>query len=143
MEENVKKYKIRIAGNPNVDKLIAYQKQYPEVLSFDTHYDIKYYSRMVDIFPRELINNVILTAKCILREKNAAIERRREMNNYIMDIKMDLFSISKNLQYGFFVEAETDFKHVKVNYLNVLIGILKYTYLIYRLKQANKSYSNI
>ena len=60
-----------------------------------------------------------------------------------MDIKMDLFNISKNLQYGFFVEVETDFKHVKVNYLNVLIGILKYTYFMYRLKQANKSYSNI
>ena len=56
---------------------------------------------------------------------------------------MDLFNISKNLQYGFFVEVETDFKHVKVNYLNVLIGILKYTYFMYRLKQANKSYSNI
>lgn len=68
---------------------------------------------MVDIFPKELINNVILTAKCILREKNATIERRREMNNYIMDIKMDLFNISKNLQFGFFVEVETDFKHVK------------------------------
>lgn len=42
-----------------------------------------------------------------------------------------------------FVEAETDFKQVKVNYLNVLIGILKYTYFMYRLEQANKSYSNI
>ena len=41
------------------------------------------------------------------------------------------------------VEKYIDFKHVKVNYLNVLIGILKYTYLMYRLKQANKSYSNI
>lgn len=73
MKENVKKYKRRRAGNPNVGKLIAYQKKYPEVLSFDTHCDTKYYSRMVDIFPKELINNVILTAKCILRDKNATI----------------------------------------------------------------------
>ena len=102
MEEYVvKKYKRRRAGNPNVDKLIAYQKQYPEVLSFDTHYDFKYYSLMVHIFPKELINNVILTAKCIFREKNSTIERRKETNNYIMDIKMDLFNISKNFQYGF------------------------------------------
>lgn len=113
LEENVKKYKRRRVGNPDVDKLIAYQKQYPEVLSFDTHYDIKYYSQMVDIFPKEIINNVVLTTKCISREENATIERRREVNNYIMDIKMDLFNISKNLQYGFFVEVETDFKHIK------------------------------
>lgn len=31
----------------------------------------------------------------------------------------------------------------KSQFLNVLIGILKYTYFMYRLKQANKSYSNI
>lgn len=121
LEENVKKYKRKRAGNPDVDKLIAYQKQHPEVLSFDTHYDIKYYSQMVDIFPKEVINNIVMTTKCISREENATIDRRREVNNYIMDIKMDSFNISKDLQYGFFNRIETDFKYMKnklTEYLN-------------------------
>lgn len=49
LEENLKKYKRRKLGNPDVLKFVQYQKEHPEVTSYENHYDIKYFAQLVDI----------------------------------------------------------------------------------------------
>ena len=58
LEENLKKYKRRKLGNPDVLKFVQYQKEHPEVTSYENHYDIKYFAQLVDIYPKDVIDNL-------------------------------------------------------------------------------------
>ena len=113
LEENLKKYKRRKLGNPDVLKFVQYQKEHPEVTSYENHYDIKYFAQLVDIYPKDVIDNVVMKTRAIPKEENASIERRKEVNEYIMDIKLDIHNIDRELYYSFFEEIELEYKNIK------------------------------
>ena len=113
LEENLKKYKRRKLGNPDVLKFVQYQKEHPEVTSYENHYDIKYFAQLVDIYPKDVIDNVVMKTRAISKEENASIERRKEVNEYIMDIKLDIHNIDRELYYSFFEEIELEYKNIK------------------------------
>ena len=113
LEENLKKYKRRKLGNPDVLKFVQYQKEHPEVTSYENHYDIKYFAQLVDIYPKDIIDNVVMKTRAISKEENASIERRKEVNEYIMDIKLDIHNIDRELYYSFFEEIELEYKNIK------------------------------
>lgn len=113
LEENLKKYKRRKLGNPDVLKFVQYQKEHPEVTSYENHYDIKYFAQLVDIYPKDIIDNVVMKTRAISKEENASIERRKEVNEYIMDIKLDIHNIDRELYYSFFEDIELEYKNIK------------------------------
>lgn len=113
LEENLKKYKRRKLGNPDVLKFVQYQKEHPEVTSYENHYDIKYFAQLVDIYPKDIIDNVVMKTRAISKEENASIERRKEVNEYIMDIKLDVHNIDRELYYSFFEKIELEYKNIK------------------------------
>ena len=113
LEENLKKYKRRKLGNPDVLKFVHYQKEHPEVTSYENHYDIKYFAQLVDIYPKDVIDNVVMKMRAISKEENASIERRKEVNEYIMDIKLDIHNIDRELYYSFFEDIELEYKNIK------------------------------
>lgn len=113
LQENLKKYKKRKFRNPDVMKVFQYEKEHPEVKSFEMHYDIKYYTQLVDIYPKEVINNVVMTTKVISREENATLKRRKEVNDYIMSIKLDEFNLKQELYHEMFEDIENDFEYMK------------------------------
>ena len=113
LEENLKKYKRRKLGNPDVLKFVQYQKEHPEVTSYENHYDIKYFAQLVDIYPKDVIDNVVMKTRAISKEENASIERRKEVNEYIMDIKLDIHNIDRELYYSFFEDIELEYKNIK------------------------------
>ena len=113
LEENLKKYKRRKLGNPDVLKFVQYQKEHPEVTSYENHYDIKYFAQLVDIYPKDVIDNVVMKMRAISKEENASIERRKEVNEYIMDIKLDIHNIDRELYYSFFEDIELEYKNIK------------------------------
>lgn len=113
LEENLKKYKRRKLGNPDVLKFVQYQKEHPEVNSYENHYDIKYFAQLVDIYPKDIIDNVVMKTRAISKEENASIERRKEVNEYIMDIKLDIHNIDRELYYSFFEDIELEYKNIK------------------------------
>lgn len=113
LEENLKKYKRRKLGNPDVLKFVQYQKEHPEVTSYENHYDIKYFAQLVDIYPKEVIDNVVMKTRAISKEENASIERRKEVNEYIMDIKLDIHNVDRELYYSFFEDIELEYKNIK------------------------------
>ena len=113
LEENLKKYKRRKLGNPDVLKFVQYQKEHPEVTSYENHYDIKYFAQLVDIYPKDIIDNVVMKTRAISKEENASIERRKEVNEYIMDIKLDIHNIDRELYYSFFENIELEYKNIK------------------------------
>ena len=113
LEENLKKYKRRKLGNPDVLKFVQYQKEHPEVTSYENHYDIKYFAQLVDIYPKDVIDNVVMKTRAISKEENASIERRKEVNEYIMDIKLDIHNIDRELYYSFFEDIELEYKKIK------------------------------
>lgn len=113
LEENLKKYKRRKLGNPDVLKFVQYQKEHPEVTSYENHYDIKYFGQLVDIYPKDIIDNVVMKTRAISKEENASIERRKEVNEYIMDIKLDIHNIDRELYYSFFEDIELEYKNIK------------------------------
>lgn len=113
LEENLKKYKRRKLGNPDVLKFVQYQKEHPEVTSYENHYDIKYFAQLVDIYPKDIIDNVVMKTRAISKEENASIERRKEVNEYIMDIKLDIHNIDRELYYSFLEDIELEYKNIK------------------------------
>ena len=113
LEENLKKYKRRKLGNPDVLKFVQYQKEHPEVTSYENHYDIKYFAQLVDIYPKDIIDNVVMKTRAISKEENASIERRKEVNEYIMDIKLDIHNVDRELYYSFFEDIELEYKNIK------------------------------
>ncbi|MCI7601980.1 MAG: hypothetical protein MSS77_02445 [Mollicutes bacterium] len=113
LDENLKKYKRRKLGNPDVLKFVQYQKEHPEVTSYENHYDIKYFAQLVDIYPKDIIDNVVMKTRAISKEENASIERRKEVNEYIMDIKLDIHNIDRELYYSFFEDIELEYKNIK------------------------------
>lgn len=113
LENNLKKYRRRKLGNPDVMKFINYQKEHPEVNSMDRHYDIKYFGQFVDIYPDEIVNNVVMKSKFIEIEADATIARRKEVNEYIMNIKLDPFQVNKSLKYYLFDDIENDYNYTK------------------------------
>ena len=113
LEENLKKYKSRKLGNPDVLKFVQYQKEHPEVTSYENHYDIKYFAQLVDIYPKDIIDNVVMKTRAISKEENASIERRKEVNEYIMDIKLDIHNVDRELYYSFFEDIELEYKNIK------------------------------
>ena len=113
LEENLKKYKRRKLGNPDVLKFVQYQKEHPEVTSYENHYDIKYFAQLVDIYPKDVIDNVVMKTRAISKEENASIERRKEVNEYIMDIKLDIHNVDRELYYSFFEDIELEYKNIK------------------------------
>lgn len=144
LQENLKKYKKRKLGNPDVIKVLQYEKEHPEVMSFETHYDIKYYAQFVDMFPKEVINNIVLTTKFISREENATLERRKEINDYIMDIKLDEFNLKQELYHEFFKNIEDDFNHMKrklFEYLDKYPEV--YLFYISSYKNNNKVFTRL
>ena len=113
LEGNLKKYKRRKLGNIDVLKFVQYQKEHPEVTSYENHYDIKYFAQLVDIYPKDVIDNVVMKTRAISKEENASIERRKEVNEYIMDIKLDIHNIDRELYYSFFEDIELEYKNIK------------------------------
>lgn len=137
LEENIKKYRRRKMGNPDVFKFYQYQQEHPEVTSFENRYDIKYFSMLIDIYPKEIIDNVVLETRAISKEENASIERRKEVNEYIMDINLDIHNINKKLYYGFFENIECEYKNIKDNIVKYLEKYSK-IYLFYISSNSSK-----
>lgn len=78
LENNLKKYRRRKLGNPDVMKFINYQKEHPEVNSMDRHYDIKYFGQFVGAVLMILLFNFISIP---LAEKRQ-LKRRKDYLNY-------------------------------------------------------------
>lgn len=51
--------------------------------------------------------------RAISKEENASIERRKEVNEYIMDIRSDIHNIDRELYYSFFEDIELEYKNIK------------------------------
>lgn len=137
LEENLKKYKRRKLGNPDVLKFVQYQKEHPEVTSYENHYDIKYFAQLVDIYPKDVIDNVVMKTRAISKEENASIERRKEVNEYIMDIKLDIHNIDRELYYSFFEEIELEYKNIKRDIDKYLLNYSK-IYLFFVTSDTSK-----
>lgn len=113
LENNLKKYRRRRPGNPDVIKFVEYQKEHPEIHSPERHYDIKYFGLTVDTYPKEIIDNVVLRTRFIDIEEDATIERRKQMNEYVLSQELDPHNVSCYLKYFLFDNIESDFRYTR------------------------------